>query len=366
MAWGLLLALCGALLAPAAAGGRHSLAVLVTAVTQEDGTHHYFMISKLDDVQIAYYSSDTREVRPTQTWAEQAVGAEYLQEKTQEFLRHEKGSKVETRWWMQLHNQTGGVHTEQVHVGCALSGQAPRDLRYQYAYDGRDFISFDAQTRTWVAAVQPAFAPKQSWETGKSYTQYVQQFLQSECLGTLRSLVQRGRAVLEQQVPPKISVSRRDAPDGSVIHSCHARGFYPRPIHVSWVRDGEDILAEKDSSGILPNADSTYYTQSSLEISLQQEDGHRYACRVEHSSLGEPTLVWAPGKKGSLPPGVLAAIILAVLVLAGAIGAGIVLWRRKSAGPKNPGYAPAATKSGEDSVSSSSSGTDLRSVGPQC
>ncbi|XP_029770247.1 class I histocompatibility antigen, F10 alpha chain-like [Terrapene carolina triunguis] len=312
---------------------RHSLAVLVTAVTQEEGTHHYFMISKLDDVQIAYYSSDTREVRPTQTWAEQAVGAEYLKEKTQEFLRHEKGSKVETSWWMQLHNQTGGVHTEQVQVGCALSSQAPRDLRYQYAYDGRDFISFDAQTGTWVAAVQPAFAPKQRWETGKSYTQYVQQFLQYECLGTLRSLVQRGRAVLEQQVPPKVSVSRRDAPDSSITLSCHVRGFYPRPIHLSWVRDREDILVETGSSGILPNADGTYYTQSSLEISPQQ-DGHCYACRVEHSSLEEPVLVWAPGKKGPLPPGVLAAIVLAGLVLAGAVGAGVVLWRRKSAGNK--------------------------------
>uniref|UniRef100_A0A8C3SBP1 Ig-like domain-containing protein n=1 Tax=Chelydra serpentina TaxID=8475 RepID=A0A8C3SBP1_CHESE len=95
-------------------------------------------------------------------------------------------------------------------------------------------------------------------------------------------------------VPPTVSVSRRDVPDGSVTLSCRARGFYPRPIHVSWVQDGKDILVETDSSGILPNADGTYYTQSSLEISLQQ-DGHRYACRVEHSSLGEPTLVWGKG-----------------------------------------------------------------------
>ncbi|XP_039374932.1 class I histocompatibility antigen, F10 alpha chain-like [Mauremys reevesii] len=204
------------------------------------------MVARLDDVQIANYSSDTREVRATHEWAEQALGAEYLQEKTQEFWTYEEDSKGGIRRWMQLHNQT--------------------------------------------------------------------------------------------DVPPEVSVSCRDTPDSSIILSCRARGFHPRPIHVSWVRDGEDILAEMDSSGILPNADGTYYTQSSLEISLQQ-DGHRYACRVEHSSLGEPTLVWAPGKKGPLPPGVLAAIVLAVLVLAGAVGAGVVLWRGKSAGP----YALAAT-----------------------
>ncbi|XP_029770245.1 class I histocompatibility antigen, F10 alpha chain-like, partial [Terrapene carolina triunguis] len=275
---------------------RHSLAVLVTAVTHEDGTQHFIMIARLDDVQIAYYNSDTRELRPTEEWAAQAMGAEYIKEKTQEFWGFEEGARGETRWLMQQYNQTGGIHTEQVHVGCALSDQAPMDPRFQYAYDGGDFISFDNQTGTWVAAVQLAVPVKQLWETGdKFWTQFVQRYLQHECLETLQSLVQRARAVLERHVPPTVSVSRRDAPDSSITLSCHARGFYPRPIHVSWVRDGEDILAETDSSGILPNDIHSYYTQSSLEISPQQEDGHRYACRVEHSSLEEPVLVWGKG-----------------------------------------------------------------------
>ncbi|XP_039374893.1 class I histocompatibility antigen, F10 alpha chain-like [Mauremys reevesii] len=362
MALGVALGLCWGVLGAAAADGRHSLAMLVTAVINEDGTYHFTMVTRVDDVQIANYSSDTREVRPTQPWAEQALGTEYLQEKTQQFREHEERSKILTRRWMQHHNQTGGIHTAQVHTGCALNDQTPVDPRFQYAYDGGDFISFDNQTGTWVTAVQPAFLQKQLWETGKTWTQYVQHFLQSECLDKLRRLVLRGRAVLERHMPPEVSVSHRDASNGSVTLSCRTRGFYPRPIHVSWVRDREDILAEMDSSGILPNADSTYYTQSSLEISPQQ-DGHRYACRVKHSSLPEPMLIWemadpsenlikflavvassgTPGKKGPLPPGVLATIVLAVLVLAGAVGAGIILWRRKSAGPRNPGYAPAAT-----------------------
>uniref|UniRef100_A0A8C8SM67 Ig-like domain-containing protein n=1 Tax=Pelusios castaneus TaxID=367368 RepID=A0A8C8SM67_9SAUR len=332
MAWGLLLGLCWGILAAASAGGRHSLASLVTAVINEEGTHHFIMITQLDDVKIAYYNSETREVRPMHTWVAQAVGAQYLQEKTKQFWKHEEGSKVETKRWMQLHNQTGGIHTEQVHVGCALHDRDPADPRFQFAYNGRDFISFDNQTGTWVTAEPLAFAPKQRWETGKTWTKFVQQYLQQECLETLRSLVQQGRAVLEQQVPPKVSVSRKGSPDSSVTLSCRASGFHPRPIHVYWVQDGADILAETDSSGILPNADGTYYTQSSLEISPQQEDRHRYACRAEHSSLGEPTVAWAPGKKGPLTPGVLAAIALAALVLAGAGGAGVILWRRKSAG----------------------------------
>ncbi|CAM5097861.1 unnamed protein product, partial [Natator depressus] len=90
-------------------------------------------------------------------------------------------------------------HTEQVHVGCALNGQALVDPRFQYAYDGRDFISFDDQMRTWVAAEQPAFPQKQSWEMGKTWTQYVRWYLKQECLDTLQSLVQQGSGVLRQQ-----------------------------------------------------------------------------------------------------------------------------------------------------------------------
>ncbi|XP_074873763.1 class I histocompatibility antigen, F10 alpha chain-like [Carettochelys insculpta] len=364
MAWGLLLGLCGALLAPAARGEQHSLAMLVTAITSDTGTDQFLTMAQLDDVKILHYSSDTREVRLAQGWAAQALGAEFLQEKTQQFWRFQEGSKVHTQRWMQLHNQTGGVHTEQVHAACSLRDQAPVEPRFQFAYDGRDFISFDSRTGTWVAAAPPAFLQKQHWETSRTWTKFVQWYLQHECLGTLRSLVRRGRAALQRQVSPSVSVSRRDAPDGSVSLSCRARGFYPRPIHLSWVRGGGDVLAETGSSGILPNADGTYYTQSSLETS-PQEDGPRYACRVEHTSLLEPALIWAPGKKGPLPRWILAAIGLVALGLAGAVGVGVWLFRRRSAGPQKPGYAPAAATVREEPDSSSSLGTETSSLGSQ-
>ncbi|CAM5072084.1 unnamed protein product, partial [Eretmochelys imbricata] len=217
--------------------------------------------------------------------------------------------------------------------------------RFQYAYDGRDFISFDDQTGPWVAAEQPAFPQKQSWETGKTWTQYVRWYLKrvSGHPAEPGAAGEWGPAAAGSNLHPKVSVSRRDAPDGSITLSCHTRGSYPHPIHISWMQDGKDILVEEESSGILPNADGTYYMQSSLEISLQEEDRHRYACQVEHSSLAEPALVWTPGKKGSLPLWVLASIALAALILAGAVGASVTLWRGKSAGPWRPSYALAAT-----------------------
>ncbi|XP_030398520.1 major histocompatibility complex class I-related gene protein-like, partial [Gopherus evgoodei] len=204
----------------------------------------------------------------------------------------------------------------------------------QYAYDSQDFIGFDGQRGLWVAAVQPAVLSNQRWEANRPWCQFLQHYLQQECVEMLRSLVQHGRETLGRQLPPEVSVSCRDAPDGSITLSCHARGFYPCPIHVSWVRDEEDILAETDSSGILPNADSTYYTQSSLEISLQQ-DGHCYACQVEHTSRSSARVFGALGrvfplscKKGPLSPGVLVSLVLAMLAGADAAVTGVIMWRR--------------------------------------
>ncbi|XP_067392882.1 class I histocompatibility antigen, F10 alpha chain-like [Emydura macquarii macquarii] len=344
MALGVALGLCWALLGAAAAADSHSWDVLVTGTHREDGSYWFFMIGKLDDFKMIDYSMDSRAVKPSGEWVMKAVGETYFHEKTEDFLHYEKSTKEVTNRWTRLYNQTSEFHTMQVHVGCALDGDTSVGKKFQYAYDGGDFISFDVQTGTWVAAVQPAFIQKHLWDTGQNWNRFAQWYLQNECLETMQSLVRVGKETLERQVPPVVSVSRRDTPSSSVTLSCRARGFYPRPIHVSWVRDGEDILAEKHSSGILPNADGTYYTQSSLEISPQQEDRHRYACRVEHSSLSEPTLTWAPGKKGPLSPWVLAAIVLAVLGLAGAVGASVILWRRKSAGSPKPGYAPAASE----------------------
>uniref|UniRef100_A0A674JSI6 Ig-like domain-containing protein n=1 Tax=Terrapene triunguis TaxID=2587831 RepID=A0A674JSI6_9SAUR len=96
-------------------------------------------------------------------------------------------------------------------------------------------------------------------------------------------------------VPPEVLVSRRDAPDGSVTLSCRARGFYPRPIHVSWVRDGEDIL-ETIQWGVVPSGDGTYQTRATIEIDPSSETD--YTCCVEHPSLAEDLRV--PWGKGGL------------------------------------------------------------------
>ncbi|XP_019338349.2 class I histocompatibility antigen, F10 alpha chain [Alligator mississippiensis] len=344
MAPTLLLLLLAAAVSAAGPDGYHHLDVLITATVDDEETHKYFMIAKVDDFVFANYHSNTQEFRPTQKWVKRALGDDYAQEKTREFQGYDRGAKAHIKRWMKLYNQTGGLQVEQIHVGCSLNGGVLGGQKFQYAYNGEDFISFDIQQQTWVAAVPVAHHQKLWWDSGKTWTQFVQWYLKEKCLQTLKSLLQEGKANLAQRVSPVVSVSHRDAPDGSSTLSCHVRGFYPRPIHVSWVQEGGEILPETFTSGILPTANGTFYLWTTLELA-PLSTMRRYACQVEHSSLPEPSLTWVPNETGILSPGVLASLIVGGMILVIAVLGCAVVWRKKSAGIAKPDYSPASTES---------------------
>ncbi|XP_039373757.1 class I histocompatibility antigen, F10 alpha chain-like [Mauremys reevesii] len=288
---------CGAL--AAAAGEPHSLDILITGLNEPGGTHGFFMLAKLDGLELASYSSASREVKPLRAWAAQAVGASYLRKKTQEFRLYEAISRVVTHRWMVQHNQTGGIHTLQLHVNCVLDGDTPVRGQFHFAFDGQDFLILERNQSAWVPLAPEASNETHFWDAGHTWTLFAREFLQEECVDTLRSLLRGGREALGRQVPPGISVTYRDAPHGSATLSCHARGFYPRPIRVSWVRDGAEILPPTNASGILPHADGTYQIWQSLEIPPRW--GHSYTCRVAHSSLREPAPTTEQNKRWVSP-----------------------------------------------------------------
>uniref|UniRef100_A0A8B9P296 Ig-like domain-containing protein n=1 Tax=Apteryx owenii TaxID=8824 RepID=A0A8B9P296_APTOW len=81
---------------------------------------------------------------------------------------------------------------------------------------------------------------------------------------------------------------------------CRVTGFYPRPIRVDWLRDGQEVPPgpELNSTLTLPNADLTYQLRSVLAVT--SHDGHSYACRVQHSSLGGRSLLVPWGRSAAV------------------------------------------------------------------
>uniref|UniRef100_A0A8C0IW54 Ig-like domain-containing protein n=1 Tax=Chelonoidis abingdonii TaxID=106734 RepID=A0A8C0IW54_CHEAB len=197
-----------------------------------------------------------------------------------------------------------GIHTLQLHVNCVLDGDTPVRGQFHFAFDGQDFLILERNQSAWVPLAPEASNEMHFWDAGHTWTLFAREFLQEECVDTLRSLLRGGMEALGRQVPPGISVTYRDTPQGAATLCCHARGFYPRPIRVSWVRDGAQILPPMDASRFLPHADSTYQIRQSLEI--PQRWGHSYACQVPHSlgaaSASVPTQRQAWGwARGQLP-----------------------------------------------------------------
>nr|XP_048674212.1 T-cell surface glycoprotein CD1b-3-like [Caretta caretta] len=196
--------------------------------------------------------------------------------------------------------------------------------------NGEDFISFDADAGKWVARQGDKLAlyTQDLLNLDKSTAITLQFLLRMTCVNQIKSFVQHGKESLERQERPVAVVFARAPPPAGtpapLLLVCRVTGFYPRPVRVAWLQDGEEVGpgGQLSSSGILPNADLTYQLRSSLAVG--PGDGHSYACRVEHSSLGGQSLLipWEQGRGWG--PGLAVGITLGVLAVAAVAG---VLWR---------------------------------------
>uniref|UniRef100_A0A4W3GIT6 Ig-like domain-containing protein n=1 Tax=Callorhinchus milii TaxID=7868 RepID=A0A4W3GIT6_CALMI len=86
----------------------------------------------------------------------------------------------------------------------------------------------------------------------------------------------------QRQSRPDVSVSYRRDVGGRALLSCLVTGFYPRPIEVTWTRDGNTVH-EVESSGVLPNHDHTFSDSEADGAG----DGLRGGSRVVGLTQGE-------------------------------------------------------------------------------
>lgn len=67
---------------------------------------------------------------------------------------------------------------------------------------------------------------------------------------------------------------------------CSAHNFYPKPIRVTWLRDGKEVTSDVTSTDELSNGNWLYQIHSYLEYT--PIPGEKITCMVEHASLMEP------------------------------------------------------------------------------
>ncbi|XP_074983510.1 class I histocompatibility antigen, F10 alpha chain-like isoform X9 [Caretta caretta] len=317
--------------------GLHSRRVLDTVVSEPGPGLPWFSRVVYVDDQVNYvYTSGTQRVEPGPVWMAQYEGPEFWAERTWWGQRYQKWYNVSLNTLGQLYNQNEGFHIIQTIYGCDLQEDNTTRGFYQDSYDGRDFLTFDKETVTWVSADIGAQISKRRWDAEIDDNQGWKRYLEEECISWLRSSLEYGKETLQRKVHPTARVSDRSSHGGLTTLSCKVSGFYPRDITVTWLRNGESRQQETYSEGILPSGDGTYQTWVTMEIDPKIKA--HYSCHVEHESLLEPLSVsWEPNN--NLLPTV-AGVITAVVLIGVIIGV-VVIWKKKRPGKKGDGYAVA-------------------------
>ncbi|KAM3658031.1 class I histocompatibility antigen, F10 alpha chain-like isoform 2-T2 [Ammospiza maritima maritima] len=312
----------------------HSLHYLYVAVSEPSpGIPQYMITGFVDGIPFVRYDSERGRMEPLTQWMKDGAEPEYWEGQTQIGVRNQHVAATNLETLRERYNQSGGLHTWLQVSGCELLSDGSVRGSYQYGYDERNFISFDLGSRRFVPADSAAEITRRRWEQDGTVAEGMTNYLKHECPEWLQKYVRYGQKELEHKEPPDVHVSGREE-HGTLILSCHAYGFYPNTIAVSWMKGGETLDQETQWGGIVPNSDGTFHTWARIEA--LPEEREQYRCRVEHPGMPEPGIfAWEPTSGGNLTVVVAVSVIAAILILIVLIGFGV--WKLQSGNTRDGG-----------------------------
>ncbi|XP_050776844.1 major histocompatibility complex class I-related gene protein-like [Gopherus flavomarginatus] len=319
MALLLLLLLLGAAASPGGGSGLHSLHYFSMGVSEPGpGLPQFKEAGYVDDQLIYRYDSERQRAEPGAEWMARNVGPEYWEEEAHRSQGWLPQFRANLNTLRERYNQSGGFHTFQLKYGCELQDDSAKGVFFEYAYDGRDFISFDMGQGAWVAADDGAQITKQKWDADRSIAQRERTYMEQECIEWLGKYLEYGKETLQRREPPRVQVGDRPSRDGLTTLSCRVHGFYPRSVAVVWLKKGVAMPQETIQWGVLPSGDGTYQTRATIEIDPSSETD--YTCCVEHPTLVQDLRVpWVPKSNVKLIVGVVTGVLVLVAAVAGAV-----------------------------------------------
>ncbi|XP_036434026.1 rano class II histocompatibility antigen, A beta chain-like isoform X2 [Colossoma macropomum] len=149
-------------------------------------------------------------------------------------------------------------------------------------------------------------------------------------------MFRRKMSVVDKAVRPRVMLRslRPASGDQPAVLMCSAYDFYPKPITLTWLRDGEKVTTDVVSTEELTDGDWHYQIHSQLEFT--PEPAENISCMVEHLSFREPALFhWSHSDKPSLSESDRDRIAVgtAALLLGGVTAlTGLVYYKRKLTG----------------------------------
>ncbi|XP_042564926.1 major histocompatibility complex class I-related gene protein-like [Clupea harengus] len=269
----------------------------------------------VDGLVISQYDSNTRNVVPRQPWMEEHLDQEYWESETGLARTAEGALKADVWILKERSNQTEGVHVLQRRYGCEWDDESDVTSGYEeYGYDGEDFFSLNLNRMRWVAAKPLAALTRDKWNPYESILNGRNQYFTQDCRDWLKKYVQYGNITLGRKAPEVSLIQKKS----SYTVVCHATGFYPDTVKITWKRDGEEMQEDVDVGETLPNGDGTFQKRANLTVSPEERKRSQYTCEVTHMS-GEPTLVTLTEEEGNTPVGIITGCVIGALAIIGVV-----------------------------------------------
>nr|AEE87250.1 MHC class I antigen [Megalobrama amblycephala] len=321
--------------------GTHSLKYFYTAVSGDIDFPEFTIVGLVDEGQFMYFDSNTMKVVPKTEWMRQKEGADCWDSQTQTATGTHQAFRNNIQVAKERFNHSTGVHTFQFMYGCELDDDGSTRGSWQIGYDGEDFITLDKRTLTWTAANPQAVITKHKWEA-LAVAEQNKGYLENTCIEWLKKYVAYGKDTLERKVSPQVSLLQKD-PSSPV--TCHATGFYPSGVKISWQKNGQDHHEDVDLGELLPNADGTFQKTSTLRVTPDEWKKNEFKCVVEHQGKTKIEDEIRTNGGDSVSIGIIIGALAAVVLLIVIGAAGYVVYKKKQ------GFKPV---SGSDDGSNSS------------
>ncbi|NXF14212.1 HA1F protein, partial [Smithornis capensis] len=257
----------------------HSLRYLQVGVSEPSpGVPQFVILGFVDGIPFVRYDSERGRMEPQVPWMAAGAAPGYWDTQTQTSKRIQHMDAINLETARARYNQSRNIHTRQEVYGCdLLADGSVRGIR-RIGYNGQDFISFDSASRSFVAVDGTAQVTKRRWESDGITVEQWTAYLEHTCPEWLRKYIGYRRKALERKEPPYVHVSGK-VEHGILTLSCHAYGFYPRPIGINWMKGDEIRDQETEWGGIVPNSDGTFHSWARIEA--LPEEREQYRCRVE-------------------------------------------------------------------------------------
>nr|BAA09553.1 MHC class I [Oncorhynchus gorbuscha] len=321
---GIILLVLGIGLLHTASAVTHSLKYFFTTSSEVPNFPEFVVVGMVDGVQMVHYDSNSQRAVPKQDWMNKAAETlpQYWERETGICKGTQQTFKANIDILKQRFNQSGGVHIVQWMYGCEWDDEAGATEGFvQHGYDGEGFIAFDLKTTKWVAPSHRAVFTKLKWDINTPDNDQNKNYYTQICIEWLKKYVDYGKSTLMRTVSPSVSLFQKN-PSSPV--TCHATGFYPSDVMVSWQKDGQDHHEDVEYGETLPNHDGTFQKSSHLTVTPEDRKNNKYQCVVQVKGIKDDFIRVLPDQDAAnIVPIIVGVVALLLSIVAVVVGSSL-------------------------------------------